>query len=63
MILCDECCVDLCLYNLGGVCVNKVYDASLTYGDFVVEVLFENNIIMFEMSGDDIYCVLLFSEE
>lgn len=62
-ILRDECCVDLCLYNSGGVRANKVYDAPLTYGDFVAEVPFENNIITLEMSGDDIHRALSFSEE
>ena len=62
-ILRDECKVDLCLYNSGGVRANKVYDTPLTYGDFVAEVPFENNIITLDMSGDDIYRALSFSEE
>jgi 2',3'-cyclic-nucleotide 2'-phosphodiesterase (5'-nucleotidase family) len=62
-ILRDESQSDLCLYNSGGVRANKVYDAPLTYGDLVAEVPFENNIITLEMSGDDIYRALSYSEE
>lgn len=62
-ILRDECGVDLCLYNSGGVRGNKTYEAPLTYGDFVAEVPFENNIITLDMTGADIYCALSFSEE
>lgn len=61
-ILRDECRVDLCLYNSGGVRANKVYDAPLTYGDFVAEVPFENNIITLDMHGEDIYRALSYSE-
>jgi len=61
-ILRDECRVDLCLYNSGGVRANKVYDAPLTYGDFVAEVPFENNIITLDMRGEDIYRALSYSE-
>ena len=53
--------MDLCLYN-SGVRANKVYDAPLTYGDFVAEVPFENNIITLDMHGEDIYRALSYSE-
>lgn len=62
-ILRDECAVDLCLYNSGGVRGNKTYEAPLTYGDFVAEVPFENNICTLEMTGADIYRALSYSEE
>ena len=39
-----------------------MYDAPLTYGDFVAEVPFENNIITLDMHGEDIYRALSYSE-